>query len=92
MFTSITAILVSRFLMNLQEVKRRTQHQQSLDSFQPSIEFSRVLGAIESTLRPDDFWPPSGEVPGEKPAGEHNEHVDDDAYLDDVQVQVQTQA
>ncbi|TFK79019.1 hypothetical protein K466DRAFT_506330, partial [Polyporus arcularius HHB13444] len=69
----ITAIFVSRFLMNLQAVKRRNQHQQSLDSFQPSVEFSRVLGAIESTLRPDDFWPPSGEVPGENPAGEQNE-------------------
>ena len=47
--------------MSLQEAKRRTQHQhsESLPSFPSSIDFGGVLGAIESTLQPEDLWPPS---------------------------------
>lgn len=67
--------------MNLQEVKRRTQHQQSFNSFQSSVDFGRVLGAIESTLHPDDLWTPSGEVPGENAPNEHeHESTGNDAF------------
>ncbi|RPD53982.1 hypothetical protein L227DRAFT_580888 [Lentinus tigrinus ALCF2SS1-6] len=77
-----TAILVSRFMFSLQEVKRRTEHQQSLNSFHSSIDFDGVLGAIESTLQPEDLWPSNDEVPGQTgpEPHEHIGRIDSDAF------------
>ncbi|KAI0708204.1 hypothetical protein C8T65DRAFT_740216 [Cerioporus squamosus] len=71
----VTAILVSRFLMNLQEVKRRTQYQHSLNSFHSSVDLGGVVGAVGFTLQPDDLWSPSGEEPGERTVGERSDDV-----------------
>ncbi|KAI0737642.1 hypothetical protein C8Q80DRAFT_1212405 [Daedaleopsis nitida] len=51
----ITPILVSRFLLDLQAVKRKTQHQSSLDSTSSSVIFERIMGSINSQLQPGDL-------------------------------------
>ena len=54
----ITAILVSRFMLDLQRVKQQVEGSPSLGSLQ-SLSFDRVggmLGSISSTLQPEDVW------------------------------------
>ena len=55
---SITAILVSRFMFDLQKVKQRTQHRtESLgDTTVSAPEYTRVLGSIGSVLETTDVW------------------------------------
>ena len=55
---SITAILVSRFMFDLQKVKQLTQHRtESLGGTTISApEFNRVLGSIGSILGTTDVW------------------------------------
>ena len=76
--------------MSLQEAKRRTQHQhsESLPSIPSSIDFGGVLGAIESTLQPEDLWPPSARSP-DVDSGEARKPAVVGAHgLDDVDVDV----
>ncbi len=47
---SITAILVSRFLMDLQEANNATTHQHSHISSMSSLNFGRVIGSLGSSL------------------------------------------
>ena len=60
MFHSITSVLVSRFLLDLQAVKRKTQHQSSLGSMSSSIIFERIMGSIDAELQPGDLQILSG--------------------------------
>ncbi|KAI0737647.1 hypothetical protein C8Q80DRAFT_317551 [Daedaleopsis nitida] len=57
-----TSILVSRFLLDLQAVKTKTQHQSSLDSTPSSVVFDRIMGSIDSELQPGDLQFLSGGV------------------------------
>ncbi len=47
---SLTAILVSRFLMDLQEASNATTHQHSQVSSMSSLNFNRVIGSLGSSL------------------------------------------
>ena len=53
-FLSLTSILVSRFLLNLQEVHQKLGNPQlsSLSDGQLSLNFERVLGSLGSSLPP----------------------------------------
>ena len=54
----ITAILISRFMLDLQRIKVRTQNQFSSGSLS-EVSFhvnEGVLGSLESTLQPADIW------------------------------------
>ncbi|KAI1783746.1 hypothetical protein LXA43DRAFT_1045275 [Ganoderma leucocontextum] len=64
----ITAILVSRFMFDLQKAKQRTQHRDEFSDtlgVAPPDGFSRALGSIGSTLSTSDVW-----RPGPGPASE----------------------
>lgn len=63
----MTAILVSRFLLQLQEVKKRTEGESSLGDIS-SLKFDRVVGCLSAELQAEDVWAGS-EVPGEEPRG-----------------------
>ena len=52
---SITAILVSRFMFDLQKAKQRTQHRSDFSDAAVSG-FDRALGSIGSTLATSDVW------------------------------------
>ncbi|TBU26484.1 hypothetical protein BD311DRAFT_667451 [Dichomitus squalens] len=54
----ITAILVSRFMFDLQKVKQRTQHHSDPfgDATVSAPGFNRVLGSIGSVLDSSDVW------------------------------------
>ncbi|KAI0737628.1 hypothetical protein C8Q80DRAFT_1212276, partial [Daedaleopsis nitida] len=58
---TLTSILISRFLLDLQAVRKRTHHQSSLDPASSSIIFDRVMGAINSELQQSDLQILSGE-------------------------------
>lgn len=73
---------MSRFLLDLQAVKRKTQHQSSLDSTSSSIIFNeRIMGSIDSELQPGDIQLLSGgheeDTVEEDPSGRNNEEVAD---------------
>ncbi len=48
--TSLTAILVSRFLMDLQEASNAASHQHSQVSSMSSLDLSRIIGSLGSSL------------------------------------------
>ena len=59
LFYSITSILISRFVLNLQEVHqyRAAPQLSNLSSRQGSINFARALGSLGSSLPPlGDTW------------------------------------
>ena len=59
LFYSITSILISRFVLNLQEVHqyRAAPQLSNFSSRQDSINFARALGSLGSSLPPlGDTW------------------------------------
>ena len=62
----ITAILVARFMFDLQKAKQKSQHRGDDPSDTLGTGFDRALGSIGSTLSPSDVW-----RPGQEPALYH---------------------
>ena len=73
---SITAILVSRFLIDLQEANNTTLRQESLASL-PSLNFDRFVGSLGSSLP----VPGRGPIVGRASAQDHD-NVDEAEDVD----------
>ncbi|PIL33869.1 hypothetical protein GSI_03575 [Ganoderma sinense ZZ0214-1] len=76
----ITAILVSRFMFDLQKAKQKSQHRSDAAI---GTGFDRALGSIGSTLSPSDVWRAG---PGPAASDFHREYAEGRPDLEDEDV------
>ncbi len=73
-FDSITAILVARFMFDLQKAKHKSQHRRDFsDGTLAGTGFGRALGSIGSTLSTSDVWRLG---PSSEPTSDHCDHAE----------------
>ena len=78
---SITAILISRFLIDLQEANADSQQQRSLSSV-GTLDFNRFVGSISLSLPAPDMFA-AAEVGTRSAASESEETIPNSTHQDD---------